>query len=157
MSSGMRAALALFVAGLLVEGCVARYLQPRNRAAAPPPTAAIRNSADLAKIGIEVYPGAELRVGQTVDQPANSSMVPQRQTPDDCGRVAKFYRDKYPAPLTMSQSGGQGSPGGLAMAISGFPQSRSVTVSEDLAGGGTQIMLQRFTGPDPKDPRRAGG
>ena len=146
----MRLALGLCIVGVLGQGCLLTRLQPRKSTPAAPGTGAVRHTVDLGKIGIEVYPGAKLRDGRTADQAGSSSMMALLHTPDEFSKVADFYRGRYPAPLTMSQTGGNKTPGVLAMVLSSFPHSRNVTVSEDLAGGGTQITLRCVTRPSPQ-------
>jgi hypothetical protein len=76
--------------------------------------------------------------------------------PDDFGKVAEFYRGRYPAPRAMRQAGGQGSPGVLVLVISSFPETRDVMASEDRADGGTRIVLRHHTGRKPTSPKKAG-
>lgn len=75
MSRYVRIAFALSIAGLLLERCLARYTQPQTHAPVPPPKPTVRSSVDLAKLEVEVCPGAEVRAGQTIGHQAGCSMV----------------------------------------------------------------------------------
>ena len=155
MNRIVRLALGLSIVGLLGQGCLLTRLQFRKSTPAAPVTGAAEHTVDLDKIAIEVYPGAKLRDGRAADQAGTSSMMALLHTPDGFSEVAEFYRGKYPAPLTMSQTGGDKTPAVLAMVLSSFPHSRNVTVLEDLAGNGTQITLRCVTRPSPRGKPRS--
>jgi len=145
MNRSVRIALALSVVGLLLAG----YVMWRGTRSQRP---TFRNRADLAEVGIEVYPGARLEGGQTVSYYGDTTSVAWMRTPDDLPKVAGWYRDRYPKPKAIEE-GARGRPQALLLTIS---DSMDVFVREDNDRGGTSIMLQHHTGARAAGLKKAG-
>ena len=100
------------------------------------------NKVDVKKLGIEVYPGADVVTGATVDHGEGSMVSAQTHTPDAFDKVAKFYKDKYPKGQSIEQNGADGKV--FTTTLSAPPDMKIVVVSQDKEKGGTTISLQHL-------------
>ena len=98
---------------------------------------------DPEKLGIEIYPGAQIVSGATVDHSEGGMATAEIHTPDAFDKVAKFYKDKYPKAQTTEQSGNDGKL--LIATLSVTPDMKMITVTEDKEKGGTKAALQHTT------------
>lgn len=63
---------------------------------------------DLAKLGIEVYPGAKQEHSGTVTNPEIDIVTAEYSSTDSFAQVAEFYKGKYKGGVTQEMSGKDG-------------------------------------------------
>jgi hypothetical protein len=144
MSGNMRVTLAALGVGLLVTGYVVWHEQTRNHHR--PSKVTFSNKVDWGKLGLRGYPGARLLRGHTVEGEAHFSIMADLHTADDFDKVAEFFRGEYPSLRTIRESGGEGTPRVLELAIGSVPDAKSVIVREDTVNHVTVILLAHHTG-----------
>lgn len=96
--------------------------------------------ADLSKLGLATYPGAQQEGSSTVTADEGGHMTVVLTTADPFDKVAQFYKDKYPDVGKHEVSGPDGSQM-LMMHVSEAPQVKTVMVTKDKGDDKVHIAL----------------
>jgi hypothetical protein len=94
---------------------------------------------DLARLGLEIYPGAVLASGISTDRTVGQAVRAELRSSDPFDKVAAFYRAKYPQAPAVQTQGSCGRM--LTIEVSPLPDAKQVSIADNQDVGGTAIML----------------